>query len=161
LPKFPAAGLKSAPGRTDRNAKLVIPDPGGLVEIAVRFIEHQAAGLLHGLAHAMDRAAVASVVAAHDAAHEEWLTVIATTKRTLGPAAAQRVAALYSFHGRVIGCLERGVDPGLGNGVAAEVHRVLERCLERLTLHAVTTLQRGQAHADAPAQAATPPVPSG
>jgi hypothetical protein len=139
----------------------VISRPGGFVEIAVRFLEHQADGLLHGLARSRDAAAVAAVLAAHDAAHEEWLAVIAATDRRLGAEAAGTVAALYSFHGRVIGFLEQGVDPHLGDGVTAEVHRVLERCLERLTLHAVTTLQRDVAALDGAGNPAAPSVPSG
>jgi hypothetical protein len=131
------------------------------VEIAVRFLEHQADGLLHGLAHSGDPAAVAAVLAAHDAAHEEWLAAIAATDRLLGPEAAEAIAALYSFHGRVIGFLEQGVDPHLGDGVTAEVHRVLERCLERLTLHAVTTLQRDVAAFVGAGNPAAPPVASG
>jgi hypothetical protein len=139
----------------------VISRPGGFVEIAVRFLEHQADGLLHGLARSRDAAAVAAVLAAHDAAHEEWLAVIAASNRLLGAEAAEAVAALYSFHGRVVGFLEQGVDPDLGDGVAAEVHRVLERCLERLTLHAVTTLQRDVAALSGAGNPAAPPVPSG
>jgi hypothetical protein len=41
------------------------------------------------------------------------------------------------------------------------VHRVLERCLERLTLHAVTILQRDVAAVGGAGNPAAPPVPSG
>jgi hypothetical protein len=110
-------------------------------DAAILFMRAQAAWLHKGLQHADDSTAVGIVLGAHDTAHESWLGLIAAVHRCLGDAAAQEIATLYSFCGRVVGCLERGPHERLEADLRTHVHELLASRLESLTDAAVSKLQ--------------------
>jgi hypothetical protein len=96
------------------------------------FLRTQAAWLSHGLERADDPTSVGIVLARHDVCHEHWLDMIAHLDREDEEVAGQ-IATLYAFHGRVVGCLERGPDRRLGADVRGEVRRLLSRRLAAMT----------------------------
>jgi hypothetical protein len=96
------------------------------------FLRTQAAWLTHGLERADDPTSVGIVLARHDVCHEHWLDMIAHLDGGDEQLAGQ-VATLYAFHGRIVGCLERGPDQRLGADVRAEVRRMLSRRLAAMT----------------------------
>ncbi len=65
--------------------------------------------------------------------HESWLALIATLHARGQHDAADEICGLYSFHGRVLTSLERGLDPRLGAAVASRVRGLLVDELERRT----------------------------
>lgn len=108
--------------------------------VAVTFLEQQACGLRHGLAAPHDPAVIAEVLAAQDLAHEAWLSLTSALASNGHAQAAEEVAAVYGFHGRVAAQLERGLDPRLDDGVAARVRTVLLAELQSRTAAACETL---------------------
>jgi uncharacterized protein YPO0396 len=107
---------------------------------ACTFLQAQGQWLAHGLEHASAPDVVGTVLGMHDASHEAWLDLIAAIERA-DEAAAQEVAALYGYHGRVVGSLERGLDPLLTGAVQHQVRRLLVRRLETLTAQAVELVE--------------------
>jgi hypothetical protein len=103
------------------------------------FLRTQASWLAHGLARADDPTAVGIVLGRHDVSHERWLGVIAYLDR-VDQTVAEQLATLYAFHGRIVGCLERGPDPRLGADVHQEVRRMLSRRLAAMTSECVTAV---------------------
>jgi hypothetical protein len=73
---------------------------------AEAFLREQAECLGAGLGAADDPLAVRAVLRSHDGGHERWLSLIAAVS-SLDSAAGDTLAALYAFHGRVAGSLER------------------------------------------------------
>lgn len=110
----------------------------------VTFLRAQASWLARGLTHGTDPTAVGLVLGAHERAHERWVDLIASLHQRLGADAAQTVATLYAYHGRVAGSLERG--PGfLDPDTAAVVRNYHAERLLQLTEVTVAALAR---HAD-------------
>lgn len=106
---------------------------------AALFLRAQSSWLRLGLGRADDPTAVGIVLGAHDASHESWLALIAALEAE-DAEAAERVSALYWFHGRVVGSLERGADRRLGADALAGVRSLLAAMLGRLTEEAVARL---------------------
>lgn len=77
------------------------------------------------------------MLSAHDASHAQWLALIAALRAVDDTATAASISAVYAFHGRVAGCLERGPDPRLSKEVCADVRALLASRLEELTQTAV------------------------
>jgi hypothetical protein len=123
------------------------------VAAASLFLRAQASWLCRGLTRNDDPAAVGIVLGAHDASHESWLTLIAATQVSHGDDTAQEIAALYGFHGRVVGSLERGLDRRLETRVADHIRELLAERLRDLTQAAIARLGSGEAHTDRPAEA--------
>jgi hypothetical protein len=107
---------------------------------AALFLRAQASWLRRGLALVDDAIEVGVVLRTHDASHEAWVDTIAAVERALGGEAAQKLALLYGFHGRVAGSLERGVALFVDEDVRAQVRRMLAERLTALTEEAVANL---------------------
>lgn len=112
---------------------------------ATTFLRAQAQWLKRGLTHADDAVAVGIVLGAHDRSHDRWVAVIDLVGRTLGAEAAQDVAVLYSYFGRVAGSLESATMDLLSPAVAASARQLLSQRLTDLTEHAVDALWRAAA----------------
>lgn len=109
-------------------------------QAAALFLQSQASWLRQGLERAGDATAVGMVLASHDTSHASWVALIAAVGDAVGTEAADTLAALYAFCGRVAGVLCRGPDPRLSPTVAACVRSQLTDRLTELTDAAVTTL---------------------
>ena len=107
---------------------------------AVRFVRTQSWWLERGLTRAEDATAVGIVLGTHDASHEAWLALIAALEAD-GDTGAGAVAALYEFHGRVVGFLERGLDQRLDPGVRSGLRSLLKTRLAQLTAAAAEGLE--------------------
>jgi hypothetical protein len=103
------------------------------LEGARLFLRAQTLWLVRGVERADDPAALGIVLGSHDACHETWLALVAGADHHAGPEAAEAVAALYAFHGRVVGWLERGVVRRLPPDVSRRLRRMLVRQLRELT----------------------------
>lgn len=119
--------------------------PGVLVQpldrtAAAMFLRAQASWLRRGLRLVGDAVEVGLVLGTHDASHESWVDMIAAVERGLGDEAAQKMAQLYAFHGRVAGSLERGMDLRLDETVRIQVRRMLADRLTELTEEAIAAL---------------------
>jgi hypothetical protein len=101
-------------------------------DAASTFLHSQARWLAHALDKANVPEIVGTVLGLHDASHEAWLELIADVER-LDERSAQDLAALYSYHGRVVGSLERGLDPLLNGSVQVQVRQLLADRLEAMT----------------------------
>lgn len=112
------------------------------VEAVCLFMRAQSSWLRRGLRHADDPTAVGIVLGAHDASHESWLGLIAAIERIVGPEPAAELAALYGFHGRVVGCLEQGVDRRVPHEVADAMREGLAERLAELTEAAIDAVRR-------------------
>ncbi len=97
---------------------------------AEAFLRREATALEHALEAAPDEGVHPAVV---ELDHELWLALIATLHARGQHDAADEIGGLYGFHGRVLTCLERGVDPRLGAAVASRVQGLLVNELERRT----------------------------
>ncbi|MEX0659633.1 MAG: hypothetical protein WD080_10920 [Egibacteraceae bacterium] len=104
---------------------------------AARFLTQQCTGLSDGLAQACVPWASTRVLTAHDASHPQWLALIAALQAVGDTSTAALVSTVYAFHGRVAGCLERGLDPRLSTAVCADVRALLASRLHELTEQAV------------------------
>lgn len=109
-------------------------EPTTDADAAAAFLAEQADCLLTGLAHADDPLAVRAVLHSHDGGHGRWLQLIASAA-VRDPAAAEQLGTLYELHGRVAGCLERGMRqlpaPDLKGHVGALLAGQLRSCTER------------------------------
>ncbi|MGH3665475.1 MAG: hypothetical protein ACRDU8_05210 [Egibacteraceae bacterium] len=117
------------------------PDAPADLRTAATFLRGQAEWLRRGLACATDPEEVGIVLAAHEGSHERWVGLVATAHRALGPDAAQTVATLYGYHGRIIGSLEQRTAALLDAGTAAQFRALLAERLTTLTEVAVEALE--------------------
>lgn len=96
---------------------------------AEAFLRQEAATLERALVAACDDGAHRTAGDARPGAveldHESWLALIATLHARGQHDAADEICGLYSFHGRVVTSLERGLDPRLGAAVASRVRALL------------------------------------
>lgn len=104
----------------------------------VVFLRRQQASLLRRLRDAND--GTDSAQPPVSAAHCKWLAVIAAAGEANGADAAQRVARLYEYHGRVAGSLERQRQIPLPPPAAQELRRRLASRLAGLTADAVAAI---------------------
>lgn len=102
-------------------------------EAAALFLRAQASWLRRGLRLAADPVEVGVVLGTHDRSHESWVELIAAAERAGGHDAAAAIAALYGFHGRVVGSLERRMDLRLDAAVQEQVRRMLADRLTTMT----------------------------
>lgn len=107
---------------------------------ATTFLRAQAQWLGRGLRHAGDRVAVDIVIGAHDRSHDRWVGIIRLVDAALGNAAANEIATVYAYVGRVAGSLERGATDLLDAAVAEQVRTYLEQRLDEVTESAVEVL---------------------
>lgn len=107
---------------------------------AALFLRAQASWLRRGLRLSADPTEVEVVLGIHDSSHESWVSLIAAVEHSLGDDAAQLVSGLYSFHGRVAGSLERGLDVRIEPAVRSQVREMLAMRLTQMTQEAVTAL---------------------
>lgn len=114
---------------------------------ATTFLRAQSQWLQRGLVHGDDSVAVSIVLSAHDRSHDRWVNLIDLVTRTLGEDAAQQVATLYAYFGRVAGSLERESMNLLSPDVAASARKLLAHRLSDLTEAAVESLWRAAAEA--------------
>jgi hypothetical protein len=103
---------------------------------ATAFLRAQSAALHRGLEGVEHRPAVGIALGAHDASHESWLALISALEDA-GRPAARDIAALYTYHGRVVGFLERRLDHRLDDEVRAGLRALMSARLHRLTETAV------------------------
>ena len=96
---------------------------------ATTFARAQSQWLARGLANSTDRVAVDIVLAAHDRSHERWVILIHQVDNDLGEDAANEVALLYAYLGRVAGSLAQGATEMLCPQVAADVRNLLAQRL--------------------------------
>jgi hypothetical protein len=112
------------------------PDRALDAAAASTFLQSQGRWLVHALDHMEAPDVVGTVLGVHDASHESWLELIADLER-FDEATATDIAALYGYHGRVVGCLERGLDPLLSSTVQRQIRHMLSRRLDGMTSRAV------------------------
>jgi hypothetical protein len=112
---------------------------------ATTFLRAQAQWLERGLVRADDPIAVDLVIGAHDRSHDRWVATIQIVSAALGEDAADDVAAVYTFVGRIAGSLERGAMDLLEPEVAAQVREYLAERLEDLTETTVDMLWQAAA----------------
>lgn len=114
---------------------------------ATTFLRGQAQWLERGLHSGHDRIAVDVVMGAHDRSHDRWVATIRHVAGTLGDDAANAVAAVYAYVGRIAGSLERGAMDLLDETVATQVRQYLAERLTEVTEGAVETIWQAAAEA--------------
>ena len=114
---------------------------------ATTFLRGQAQWLERGLRSGNDRIAVGIVMGAHDRSHDRWVATIRHVAGTLGDDAANAVAAVYAYVGRIAGSLERGSMDLLDESVASQVRQHLAERLADVTEGAVETIWQAAAEA--------------
>ena len=127
MPTLSAAAAVQEPQPLDREA-------------AVLFLRAQASWLRRGLRLADDPVEVGVVLGTHDRSHESWVELIAAVEREAGEPVAGMVSALYGFHGRVVGSLERRMDLRLDAAVQEQVRRMLAERLTAMTEETIALL---------------------
>lgn len=111
------------------------------------FVRAQSQWLARGLANSADRVAVDIVLGAHDRSHERWVVLIHQVDNDLGPEAANEVALLYAFLGRIAGSLAQGATELLCPEIAADVRDLLAQRLADRTEGVVEHLWQAAAQA--------------
>lgn len=134
----------------DHDAAASRPD----IDDACSFLSAQASWLELGLRTCEDTPLVASALQAHERGHETWLALIGAAERAGEGPVADRLAALYQFHGRLVGVLEGGPDGRVDAVTCAEVRRLLGERLVLLTDQTIAALRTSVPRA--PAVAALP-----
>lgn len=114
---------------------------------ASTFVRAQSQWLARGLEHSADRVAVDIVLGAHDRSHERWVVLIHQVDNDLGEAAANEVALLYAYLGRIAGSLAQGATELLCPQVAREVRDLLAQRLADRTEGVVEHLWQAAAQA--------------
>lgn len=109
-------------------------------EAAMLFLRAQASWLRRGLRLSHDPVEVGVVLGTHDRSHESWVELIAAVDRSVDREASAMVSALYGLHGRVAGCLERGMDLRLKPEVRDQVRRLLADRLTAMTETAIAAI---------------------
>ena len=109
---------------------------------ATTFVRAQTQWLIRGLTNASDPVLVDVVMTAHDRSHERWVGIIGHVERALGDEAADEVASVYTYLGRVAGSLDRGAIDMLEPATAAVARTLLSERLTELSEHAVEVLWR-------------------
>lgn len=132
-------------------AALSTPDPAAVTAAAITatrattFLRAQSQWLQRGLLHGDDSVAVGIILSAHDRSHDRWVNLIDLVARTLDAEAAQQVASLYSYFGRIAGSLEGEGLRLLAPDVATAVRQLQARRLAEVTEVAVESLWRAAA----------------
>ena len=112
---------------------------------ATTFLRGQAQWLERGLNSGNDAIAVGIVMGAHDRSHERWVATIRHVAAVLGDDAANAVAAVYAYVGRVAGSLERGAMNVLDESIATQVRQYLADRLTDVTEGAVEAIWQAAA----------------
>ena len=112
---------------------------------ATTFLRAQSQWLQRGLLHGDDSIAVDIVLGAHDRSHDRWVALIDLVSRSLDAEAAQQVATLYAYFGRVAGSLEGEAMNLLSPDVAAHARQLQAQRLADLTEVTVESLWRAAA----------------
>ena len=142
-----AAGTEtiSVPAPDGTTPATTVPMSALAATRATTFMRAQAQWLERGLLRGDDPIAVDVVIGAHDRSHDRWVATIQIVAATLGEDAADDVAAVYTFVGRIAGSLERGAMDLLEPAVAAQVREYLAERLEELTESTVDVLWQAAA----------------
>ena len=113
------------------------------MELAVRFVVRESAGLATALRAPNDRAAVGSALRWHEGAHRPWLSLLAACRRADWPS-AHGLARLYAYHGRLVELLEQGLltDPATGAAIAGHLQQRTGAVIDRLRADAASHAQR-------------------
>ena len=114
---------------------------------ATKFLRGQAQWLERGLRCGNDRIAVGIVMGAHDRSHDRWVATIRHVAGVLGDDAANALASVYAYVGRVAGSLERGAMELLDESVAEQVRQHLAERLSDVTEAAVEIIWQAAAEA--------------
>lgn len=114
---------------------------------ATTFLRGQAQWLERGLRCGNDRIAVGIVMGAHDRSHDRWVATIRHVGGVLGDDAANALASVYAYVGRVAGSLERGAMELLDDAVAEQVREHIAERLTDVTEAAVETIWQAAAEA--------------
>ena len=107
---------------------------------ATTFLRAQAQWLERGLLNGQDRIAVGIVLGAHDRSHDRWVSTIRLVAAALGDEAANAIASVYSYMGRVAGSLDGGAMEMIDSNLAMQVRQFLAEKLGEVTEAAVETL---------------------
>ena len=107
---------------------------------ATTFLRAQAQWLERGLLHGQDRVAVDIVLGAHDRSHDRWVATIRLVAAELGNEAANAIATVYSYMGRIAGSLDVGAMEMIDSNLAVQVRQFLADKLGEVTESAVETL---------------------
>lgn len=133
-------------------APVPTPDPAAVPATAAitatratMFLRAQSQWLQRGLLHGDDPIAVAFVLGAHDRSHDRWVNLIDLVSRSLDAEAAQQVASLYGYFGRVAGSLEGEGLRLLAPDVATAARQLQADRLAELTELAVESVWRAAA----------------
>jgi len=102
------------------------------VEGSALFLRQQAATLTCALLRPDDPSALRDACAAHEGCHDRWVGLVAGTRERSGDA-ADAVADLYTFHGRLLESLEHGLEGWFHPQAASDVREVLADRLARRT----------------------------
>lgn len=114
---------------------------------AITFIRAQSQWLARGLSNSSDRVVVDLVLGAHDRSHERWVILIHQVDNDLGAGAANEIALLYGYLGRIAGSLAQGATELLCPQVATEVRELLAQRLADRTEGVVEHLWQAAAQA--------------
>lgn len=107
---------------------------------ATTFLRAQAQWLQRGLLNGQDRVAVDIVLGAHDRSHDRWVATIRLVDAALGDDAANQIAAVYAYMGRIAGSLDHGAADLLDCKLAVQVREFLAERLVDVTEAAVDHL---------------------
>ena len=107
---------------------------------ATTFLRAQAQWLERGLLNGQDRIAVDIVLGAHDRSHDRWVATIRMVSAALGDDAANAIATVYSYMGRIAGSLDVGAMEMINSNLAVQVRQFLADKLGEVTEAAVETL---------------------
>ena len=125
------------------DAPVAPPDTAELALAATRattFLRAQTQWLQRGLASSGDRVAVDIVLGAHDRSHDRWVATIRIVAAVLGDDAANAIATVYSYIGRIAGSLDVGAVEMIDSNLAVQVRQFLADKLDEVTEAAVETL---------------------
>lgn len=104
---------------------------------ATTFLQGQAGWLVRALEECIDATLLGVARLAHDRSHGRWLALIAAAAEAGDPVLADDLAALYTFHGRIVESLERGAGGRVDGASCAVVRRILAERLSVRTAAAI------------------------
>lgn len=107
---------------------------------ATTFLRAQAQWLERGLLNGQDPIVVGIVLGAHDRSHDRWVATIRVVAAVLGDDAANAIATVYSYMGRIAGSLDVGAMEMIDSNLAVQVRQFLADKLAEVTEAAVETL---------------------
>lgn len=96
------------------------------------FLRQQAATLTCALLDPDDPSTLRDACAAHEGSHDRWVGLVAATRERSADA-ADAVADLYTFHGRLLESLEHGLEGWFHPQAASDIREVLADRLARRT----------------------------